>query len=41
VPYDIFEGGTTARLDSANCVLDHTALRVLQGRDWHQIAQPK
>jgi len=40
VPYDIFEGGTMARLDSANCVLDHTALRVLQLRDWHEMAQP-
>ena len=40
VPYDIFEGGTMARLDSANCVLDHTALRVLQLRDWREMAQP-
>jgi len=41
VPYDIYEGGTMARLDAANCVLDHTAERVLQLRIWHEMAHPE
>lgn len=41
VPYDIYEGGSMARLDSANCVLDHTAERVLQLRTWHEMAKPE
>jgi uncharacterized protein YecT (DUF1311 family) len=41
VPYDIYEGGSMARIDSANCVLGHTAERVLQLRIWRQMAQPE
>jgi uncharacterized protein YecT (DUF1311 family) len=41
VPYDIYDGGSMARLDSANCVLDHTAARVLQLRIWHEMAHPE
>jgi uncharacterized protein YecT (DUF1311 family) len=41
VPYDIYEGGSMARLDAANCMLDHTAERVLQLRTWHQMAHPE
>jgi uncharacterized protein YecT (DUF1311 family) len=41
VPYDIYEGGSMARLDAANCMLDHTAERVLQLRDWHRMAKPE
>ncbi len=40
VPYDLYEGGTIARIDSASCVLDHTAGRVLQLRIWGQMAGP-
>jgi uncharacterized protein YecT (DUF1311 family) len=39
VPYDIFEGGTIAHLDSATCVQNHTATRVLQLRDWRQMSE--
>jgi uncharacterized protein YecT (DUF1311 family) len=39
VPYDIFEGGTIAHLDSATCVQTHTATRVLQLRDWRQMSE--
>jgi uncharacterized protein YecT (DUF1311 family) len=41
VPYDIYEGGTMARLDGANCVLDHTATRVLQLHVWQDMAKPE
>jgi len=41
VPYDIYEGGTMARLDGASCVLDHTAERVLQLRIWYDMAHPE
>jgi uncharacterized protein YecT (DUF1311 family) len=41
VPYDIYEGGTIARLDGASCVLNHTATRVLQLRVWHDMAHPE
>lgn len=41
VPYDIYEGGTMARLDGANCALDHTATRVLQLRVWQEMAHPE
>lgn len=41
VPYDIYEGGSMSRLNSANCVLDHTAERVLQLRVWHEMAKPE
>jgi uncharacterized protein YecT (DUF1311 family) len=41
VPYDIFEGGTMARIDSVSCVQNHTASRVLQLRIWRQMAQPE
>jgi uncharacterized protein YecT (DUF1311 family) len=41
VPYDIYEGGTIARIDSVNCVLGRTAERVLQLRIWRQMAQPE
>jgi uncharacterized protein YecT (DUF1311 family) len=41
VPYDIYEGGTMARLDGASCVLDHTAERVLQLRIWYEMAHPE
>jgi uncharacterized protein YecT (DUF1311 family) len=40
VPYDLYEGGTIARIDSASCALDHTASRVLQLRIWGQMAGP-
>jgi len=30
-----------ARLDAANCVLNHTAERVLQLRIWHEMAHPE
>ena len=40
VPYDLYEGGTIARIDSASCALDHTASRVLQLRAWGQMAGP-
>jgi uncharacterized protein YecT (DUF1311 family) len=40
VPYDIYEGGTIARIDSASCVLEHTASRVLHLRTWQQMAGP-
>jgi uncharacterized protein YecT (DUF1311 family) len=41
VPYDIYEGGTMARLDGANCVLEHTATRVLQLHVWQNMAKPE
>jgi uncharacterized protein YecT (DUF1311 family) len=41
VPYDIFEGGTIARIDGASCVQNHTATRVLQLRIWRLMAQPE
>ncbi len=41
VSYDIYEGGSMARLDSANCALEHTAERVLQLRVWHEMAKPE
>jgi uncharacterized protein YecT (DUF1311 family) len=41
VPYDIFEGGSMARIDSANCVLEHNGSRVLQLRIWREMAQPE
>jgi uncharacterized protein YecT (DUF1311 family) len=41
VPYDIFEGGTIARIDGASCLQNHTATRVLQLRIWRQMAQPE
>ena len=41
VPYDIYEGGTIARIDSVSCVLGHTAERVLQLSIWRQMAQPE
>ncbi len=41
VPYEIYEGGSMARLDSVNCVLEHTASRVLQLREWHELAQAR
>ncbi len=41
VPYEIYEGGTMARLDGASCVLDHTAERVLQLRIWYEMAHPE
>ena len=40
VPYDIYEGGTIARLDGASCLLDHTATRVLQLHVWQTMAKP-
>ena len=30
-----------ARLDGANCVLEHTADRVLQPRTWYEMAHPE
>jgi uncharacterized protein YecT (DUF1311 family) len=41
VPYDIYEGGTMARIDSASCLLAHTGERVLQLRIWRGMAQPE
>jgi uncharacterized protein YecT (DUF1311 family) len=41
VPYDIFEGGTIARIDGASCLLNHTGERVLQVRVWRQMAHPE
>ena len=41
VPYDIYEGGTMAQPIAANCVLSQTAMRALQLRDWHDMAQPE
>ncbi len=41
VPYDIYEGGTMARIDSVNCLLGHTGERVLQLRTWRSMAQPE
>jgi uncharacterized protein YecT (DUF1311 family) len=41
VPYEIYEGGTMARLGGASCLLDHTAERVLQLRIWYEMAQPE
>jgi uncharacterized protein YecT (DUF1311 family) len=41
VPYDIYEGGTMARIDSASCVLEHTGGRVLQLRIWRAMAHPE
>jgi uncharacterized protein YecT (DUF1311 family) len=41
VPYEIYEGGTMARLDGANCVLEHTADRVLRLRTWYEMAHPE
>jgi uncharacterized protein YecT (DUF1311 family) len=41
VPYDIFEGGTMAQPISANCVLEHTAQRTLQLRNWREMAAPE
>ena len=41
VPDDIYAGGTMASLDSANCMLDHTAARVLQLGTWRDMAQPE
>ena len=41
VPYDIFEGGSMSRIDSANCVLEHNGGRVLQLRIWREMAQPE
>jgi uncharacterized protein YecT (DUF1311 family) len=41
VAYDIYEGGTMARLDSVSCVLRHTSERVLQLRIWRQMARPE
>jgi uncharacterized protein YecT (DUF1311 family) len=41
VPYDLFEGGTMAQPIAANCVLNHTAQRTLQLRDWRQMTSPE
>jgi len=41
VPYDIFEGGSMAHPISANCVLNHTAQRTLQLRNWREMASPE
>ncbi len=41
VPYDIYEGGSMARIDSASCLLGHTGERVLQLRIWRSMAQPE
>jgi len=41
VPYDIYEGGTMARLDGASCAQDHTANRVLQLHVWQRMAKPE
>jgi Lysozyme inhibitor LprI len=41
VPYDIYEGGSMARLDGASCLLDHTATRVLQLHVWQNMAKPE
>jgi uncharacterized protein YecT (DUF1311 family) len=41
VPYDIYEGGTMARIDSASCLLNHTGSRVLQLRVWRSMAAPE
>lgn len=40
VPYEIFEGGTMAQPIAANCVLSHTANRMMQVRSWREMAQP-
>ncbi len=41
VPYDIYEGGSMARIDSVSCLLGHTGERVLQLRTWRSMAQPE
>ena len=41
VPYEIYEGGTMARIDGASCVLERTAERVLQLRVWYEMAHPE
>jgi uncharacterized protein YecT (DUF1311 family) len=41
VPYEIYEGGSMARIDSASCVLAHTGERVLQLRIWSRMARPE
>lgn len=40
VPYEIFEGGTMAQPIAANCVLAHTANRMMQVRSWLEMVQP-
>jgi uncharacterized protein YecT (DUF1311 family) len=36
---EVPEGGTSARLDANQCMLDHTADRAIQMRDWRETAQ--
>jgi uncharacterized protein YecT (DUF1311 family) len=41
VPYQLFEGGTMAQPIGANCVLAHTANRMMQVRSWREMVQPE
>jgi uncharacterized protein YecT (DUF1311 family) len=41
VPYDIYQGGTLANIDMANCMLNRTATRVLQLGAWRDMARPE
>ena len=41
IPYQLFEGGTMSQPISANCVLAHTANRMMQVRSWREMVQPE
>jgi uncharacterized protein YecT (DUF1311 family) len=36
---EVADAGTAARLDANQCMLDHTADRAIQMRDWRESAQ--
>lgn len=41
VPYELFDGGTMAQPIGANCLLSHTANRMMQVRSWREMVQPE